>query len=148
MSKRLKAELTTSKQEQIIQQRVDRAKLKQMMFSSSLITYMLAGVFLVFSILMNAKVLEIPNPDATTPLKVVDVLLRGGLIILFFFFMFVSMGNLKELRGYIMTWKEMLFLIIISLFQTITEGWALLTATLGIIIILVYFYFIQGKIQE
>jgi hypothetical protein len=145
---KIKKELSQAKQMQLAQQKMDRSMMKRAMFKATWITYLFAGICLVFSILLQLAVIDIPNPDDKTWLKVIIILLKGGLIILFFFFMFVSMGNMKELRGYIMTWKEMVFLLVISLFQTITDGYVLLVAVLGIIIVIAYFYFLQGKIDQ
>lgn len=144
----MKKEEVIQKQKEATEQRLERTLLKKQMFTSSLITYIISGVFLLFSMLFAFAVLNIPNPDDKTWIKVVDVALRGGIIIGFFFFMLISMGNMQELRGYIVTWKELVFLLIISLFQATTDGWVFLTASVGIIIIFIYMYFIQGKIAE
>jgi len=144
----MKKEDVIQKQKEATEQRLERNLLKQKMFTSSLITFIISGVFLLFSMLFAFAVLKIPNPDEKTWIKVIDVLLKGGLIIGFFFFMLVSLGNLQELRGYIVSWKELVFLLIISLFQATTEGYVFLTASIGIILFLIYMYFIQGRINE
>jgi hypothetical protein len=145
---KMKKEDVIQKQKEATEQRLERNLLKQKMFTSSLITFIISGVFLLFSMLFAFAVLKIPNPDEKTWIKVIDVLLKGGLIIGFFFFMLVSLGNLQELRGYIVSWKELVFLLIISLFQATTEGYVFLTASIGIILFLIYMYFIQGRINE
>jgi hypothetical protein len=148
MAKFRKDQPQYQKQDQLAQQKMDQSLLKQKMFLSALITWIIAGIFLVFSILMSLEVIKIPNTDSSTGLKVLDVAIKSILIILFFFFMFISMGNLRELRGYIMNWKELIFLLIITLIQGVTDGWVFFISTVGVILIIIYFYLIQVKIAE
>jgi uncharacterized membrane protein len=145
---KIKKEESMQKQKESIEQKLDRTQLKQNMFISAIITFLISGIFLLFTMLFAFEVLEIENPDDSTGLKVLDVLLKGGLVILFFFFMFVSVGNMQELRGYIMTWKEMVIIIALALFPATTDGWVFLTSAIGVILIIIYFYLIQIKTKE
>lgn len=148
MAKFRKDQLQNQKQDQLAQQKIEQSLLKQKMFLSALITWIIAGVFLIFSILMSLAVIKIPNTDTSTGLKVLDVAIKSILIILFFFFMLISIGNLRELRGYIMNLKELIFLLIITLIQGVTDGWVFFISAVGVIILIIYFYLIQIKVVE
>ena len=80
-------------------------------------------------------------------LNVLDVIIKSFSVILFFLFILISLGNYQEMRGYIVKWKQLLFIIIISILQASTEIYVFLIAAIGITLIITYFYFIQGKIN-
>lgn len=133
---------------------------KKSMFISALLTYALAAIFLIISFIFNGRFIIFPKEPvypAGTPaelmyplpmwIRVVAVLLKSGSIILFFFFMMISIGNYRELRGYIMTWREMLVLLIVSILQSSTEIYVFFITALGITLVITYMYFIQGKVN-
>ncbi|MCF2138954.1 MAG: hypothetical protein K9W44_02715 [Candidatus Lokiarchaeota archaeon] len=134
-----------------------RMNLKLQMFNSAKISYILALIFFIISFLFNGLIITPWNDlvqnaassaEGPTALGVIDIAIKSVSIILFFLFAFISWGNLQELRGYIITWKEMVVLIILTLIQATINGTVFLISTIGVIIILVYFYFIQAKISD
>lgn len=131
--------------------------IKLQMFNSAKISYILALIFFIVSFLFNGLLINpwvelVENAtsaaDGPTLLGVLDIIIKSVSIILFFIFGFISLGNLQELRGYIMTWKEMAILVVLSLFQATINGTVFLISTIGVIITLIYFYFIQAKISD
>jgi hypothetical protein len=141
---------------------IEKSIEKKYMFSSAFITLLIAIAFFVISFIFNGRFYEIPIPtpeiDASVIeeeaessgiswLNVLDVGIKSFSVILFFLFMLISVGNYQELRGYIVKWKQLLFLIIISILQASTEIYVFLIAAIGITLIITYFYFIQGKLN-
>jgi len=136
---------------------IRKRKVKSTMFSSTLITYGLAAIFLVISFIFNGnlisgwvqKVVEATDEGgAPSFIYIMDIIIKSFSVILFFFFNFISIGNIQEFRGYIMTWKEMVVLLIISLLQVSSNFTTFFIATIGITICIIYFYFLQGKIEK
>ena len=135
-----------------------KIQLKQKMFSSSMKTYLFAAIFLIISFLFNGQLISQwvetvstalgDESGAISPIVLLDLVIKSFSIILFFFFSFVSMGNWRELSGYILTWKEMAILLVFSLVQATTDGSVFIISSIGIVIILFYMYFIQGKIEK
>jgi len=136
---------------------IRKREVKSTMFSSTLITYGLAAIFLVISFIFNGSLISgwvqsvveaTEEGGAPSLIYIIDIIIKSFSVILFFFFNFISIGNIQEFRGYIMTWKEMVFLIIISLIQVSSNFTIFFITTIGIIICIIYFYFLQGKIEK
>ena len=135
-----------------------KIQLKQKMFSSSIKTYLFAAIFLIISFIFNGQLIPQwvdtvsialgADSGAISPIVLLDLLIKSFSIILFFFFSFVSIGNWRELSGYILTWKDMTILLVFSLIQATTDGSVFIISSIGIVIILFYMYFIQGKIEK
>ncbi len=128
-----------------VSKNIQRVITKQNMFNSALITYLLAGVVFIVSFILNGQFVTIPNANDETWIKVIDVLLKGGSIGLFFFFGFIAFANWMELKGYIMELKHIIILIIIAVLQSVMDIYVFLTALVCIIVVLAYMYFIQAK---
>jgi hypothetical protein len=120
--------------------------LRQWMFKTASYTLLLSFACFIASIIFNANIVVLPNMDTSKLMKVLDYLLRGIPIILLYFFMFVSMGNLYELRGEIMKFKHILLLAVLCFMQGCTNGWVALVAGIGIVGVSIYFYIMQNKI--
>ncbi|MHA1731082.1 MAG: hypothetical protein ACTSU5_04030 [Promethearchaeota archaeon] len=121
--------------------------LKFFMFSTALKGYIVAGVFLVLSLLFNGQIVPLFT-ESSTALKVVNVLIKGGVITCFFLFIFVSFVNLRELRGKVSEWPDIVLLSVISILQGILDGWVVLTSTIGIVLLLVYVWLMQVKLEK
>lgn len=111
-------------------------------YRSVIISVILGGIFLIISIFFNIEIITV-FMDKNVFLDIIDVLIKTSVILLFFFFMMVSIGNYKEIVGKPISWKEFLFLIVLSLGQSILNLWVFIFTVLGIIIILIYLYLIQ-----
>ena len=148
------------REEKLKKLEIRKIKVKNSMFSSTLITYGLAALFLVISFIFNGNIISgwvqnvveakiiIDEGGAPSFIYIMDIIIKSFSVILFFFFVFISVGNFQEYRGYIMTWKEMLGLLIISLIQASSNFTIFFITTIGIIICMIYFYFLQGKIEK
>ncbi len=148
------------REEKLKKLEIRKTKVKSTMFSSTLITYGLAALFLAISFIFNGslisgwvqKIVEaqivIDGEGAPSFIYILDIIFKSFSVILFFFFIFISIGNFQEFRGYIMTWKEMFVILIISLLQVSTNFTIFFITTIGITICIIYFYFLQGKIEK
>jgi len=166
------------REEKLKKLEIRKIEVKSTMFSSTFITYGLAAIFLVISFIFNGSIISgwvqnvvesktvideggapsfiyimdiiIKSDEGGAPsfIYIMDIIIKSFSVILFFFFVFISVGNFQEYRGYIMTWKEMLGLFIISLLQVSTNFTIFFISTIGIIICIIYFYFLQGKIEK
>jgi hypothetical protein len=122
---------------------------RRLMFKSAIITYIIAGLLLGLSIFLNSEMWTPFGTQSTmsTTIKVVDYALRGGIVALFYLFMIVAWGNTKELRGGVLELKEIAVLIGISLVQTYLDGYVFLVGTVGVVLVSIYIWFMQVKIE-
>jgi len=119
-----------------------------LMYNTSVKTYVIALIFLGLSIIFNTELVRPFGTDLTALLKLIEFGFRGGLVIGFFLFAFLSWGNLKEVRGSIMGLKEIFILGAISLIQTVRNGYVVLSAVVGIILVCVYMWLMQVKVAK
>jgi hypothetical protein len=121
---------------------------KKFMLVSAIKTYLIAALFLVGSLLLNLDFVTIPTFLSDEMMEIFTILLNSLLIIMFFFFALIAMGNMQEVRGYILDWKGILLLIFISIIQGFLDGWVIFVSGMGIILVITYLYFLQGKVQN
>ncbi|MCK4237486.1 MAG: hypothetical protein KAX33_00065 [Candidatus Lokiarchaeota archaeon] len=114
----------------------------ELIIKSGIISFYLAGIFFVISILFNSGIVTI-FMNQNLYLDIVDILIKTISIILFFLFLSVAVGNVEEINGKIFGWKKLTILIIISLIQSIRNGWVFLFSSLGIIILILYLWLLQ-----
>ncbi len=144
-----KEEEETSQIEQLSpREKEERMKIMQVkMYKTALITYPIAGIFFLFAALIMTQVIKIPESDNET-IKVLIIIGKGLLPVGFFFFMIISVANVLEARGGIMTWKEMFIIGLMSIFMVIIDGNVLLVTAIGLTLIIAYFYFIQARTEK
>ncbi|MGV9202855.1 MAG: hypothetical protein ACOC44_02415 [Promethearchaeia archaeon] len=106
------------------------------------IAAILSGICLFFSMLFNAEIITFFMNKGLT-WDIVDVAIKTGIILLFFIFTLISIGNYKDITGKPITLKEVLLVFGLSLIQTINNLWVLLFTLLGIPLIMLYFYLVQ-----
>lgn len=114
----------------------------ELIIKSGITSFYLAGIFFVISILFNSGIVTI-FMNQNLYLDIVDILIKTISIILFFLFLSVAVGNVEEINGKIFGWKKLTILIIISLIQSIRNGWVFLFSSLGIIILILYLWLLQ-----
>ena len=102
----------------------------------------LAGISLVISFLFNGGIItSLMNQNEV--LDIIDVGVKVSVILLFFFFMVISIGNLRELLGKPSDWKDLLLLVFLSLIQTIKNPLVFIFTSIGIIILIIYLFVVQ-----
>ena len=111
----------------------------------SVITSVIFGIlFYIVSLFFNTQLITI-FMDQNIIWDIIDILIKVMAILLFFLFMITSIGNYKELIGKPVDWKELTLLFIISLGQTLLNIWVFTFTLFGLILILIYLFFVQEK---
>ncbi|TFG13945.1 MAG: hypothetical protein EU535_04070 [Promethearchaeota archaeon] len=106
------------------------------------ISAILSGIFLTLSLFFNAEIITY-FMNRGIYWDILDVAIKVSLILFGFIFMTISIGNYKELTGKPIRSKEMLLLIGLSLAQTIKNLYVFLFTVIGLVLLLIYLYFIQ-----
>ena len=114
----------------------------EFIIKSGITSFYLAGIFFVISILFNSGIVTI-FMNQNLYLDIVDISIKTISIILFFLFLCVAVGNVEEINGKVLGWKKLTILIIISLIQSIRNGWVFLFSSIGIIVLILYFWLVQ-----
>ncbi len=119
-----------------------------LMLKSVRISAILAGIFLILSLLFNGT--EFFFEGITTKYIQEDVLyeildntIKVGVIVFSFVFMMVSLGNYKEFTGKPVKFKEILFLFCLSIVQTIRSLIVFIFTLIVLVIVLFYLFIIQ-----
>ena len=113
-------------------------------YKSVVLSAVLAGIFLLISVLLNGEILTFFTSDITI-IYVVGIILRVAIILLFFIFMMISIGNYKELSGKPLDFKFVILIFIFSLAQGFRDPIVFFFSFVGLIFLLVYIYLIQEK---
>ena len=103
---------------------------------------LLAGVFLIFSFIFNGELIKVYE-GSNEFLTILDALFKVILIMLFFIFSIISIGNYKELSGKPLKLKEILLLCLFSLLQGYRNPLVIVFTFFGLLIMIVYFYLSQ-----
>jgi hypothetical protein len=111
-------------------------------YKTVLLTAIFSGIILVLSLLFNAQIITIFMIENTF-WYYIDILIKVLLIILFFLFSVISIGNYKELSGKPLGFSLVLLLFILSLIQAFGSAVVFGFSFIGLIILVTYFYFVQ-----
>lgn len=115
---------------------------EQFAYKSIIISAVFGGICYIISIFFNIEILSI-FMNINLFWNIIDVILKVILILLFFLFMTISLGNYKELVGKPVNWKELLILFVLSIGQSILNPFVFVFTLLGLIIIIIYLYVVQ-----
>ncbi len=121
---------------------------KNRMYNSSVKSYIAALVFLGLSVIFNTELVRPFGTDIGRLEKLIEYGFRGLLVMLFYLFALLAWGNLKELRGGVIGVKEIVTLMVMSLVQTMLNGYVFLAATVGVVAVCVYIWLMQVKIER
>ncbi len=122
---------------------------KSRMYGSTVKAYIVALVFLSLSLIFNTELIPLLSGANIGRLeKLIVYGFRGLLVILFFFFALIAWGNLKELRGSIIGLREIIVLATMALVQTMLSVYVFLAATVGVLVICIYIWLMQVKIEK
>jgi hypothetical protein len=114
-------------------------------FRSLIITTIVGVACFIISILVNVvEVYNIINIQNSF-FDLIDVIIRISVVLLFFFFMTISLGNYKDLLGKPSNWKEITLLFFFSILQTMRNVYVFGFTFLGLLIIICYLYLIQDS---
>ena len=114
-------------------------------FRSLIITTIVGVACFIASIFVN--VVEIYNflNIQNSFFDLIDLTIRISVVLLFFFFMIISLGNYKDLLGNPSNWKEIAFLFFLSILQTMRNIYVFGFTLLGLVILICYLYLIQDS---
>lgn len=111
-------------------------------YKTVLVTAVFSGIFLFISLLFNTQIITIFMIENSVWFYI-DIVIKILVILLFFLFSIISIGNYKELSGKPLDFKIIFLLFILSLIQAYRNAWVFGFSFLGLIVIIAYFYFIQ-----
>ncbi|TFF87078.1 MAG: hypothetical protein EU550_04120 [Promethearchaeota archaeon] len=106
------------------------------------LTAFLSGLFLFISLLFNTQIITIFMIENSVWIYI-DIILKIMVILLFFLFSVISIGNYKELTGKPLDFKILLLLFLLSLLQAFRNSLVFGFTFLGLLVIIAYFYFVQ-----
>jgi hypothetical protein len=111
-------------------------------YRSVILSAILGGVFLVLSVMINGEFVVIFTSDELIWVGI-DVILKILIILFFFIFMMISIGNYKELTGKPLDFKIILMIFILSLVQAFKNSMVFSFTFIGLLVIVIYFYVVQ-----
>ena len=111
-------------------------------YKTVLVSSFLSGIFLILSLFFNSQIITIFMIENTIWFYI-DIIIKVSVILLFFLFSIISIGNYKELSGKPLDFKLIFLLFILSIIQTFRNSWVFGFTFLGLLVIIAYFYFIQ-----
>ena len=120
---------------------------KRNMYASSIRSLIFGGIVLIFSLIFNGNMIPI-DVGAGTGLDVILTLVKSLLIILFYSFVFLGIANSMELKGKPATMREVIMILILSLFQSIRSPSVFWISLAGILLINLYFWAVQSKVES
>jgi hypothetical protein len=113
-------------------------------FKTVVLTAILSGVLLIISILFNTQIITIFMVKNTI-WNYFDIIIKVFVILFFFLFSLISIGNYKELSGKPLDFKIIILLFVLSLIQAYRNSWVFGFTFLGLIVIVAYLYFVQDN---
>ena len=128
-------------------------------FRSILVSAIIGGAFLVISLVLNGTeeffkgilnhfidediTYQLPDESILNVSEVIDNTIKVSVILICFFFIFISIANYKDLSGKPAKLKDGILLGGLALLQTIRILWVFLFTLIGLVLILLYFYMVQ-----
>lgn len=113
-------------------------------FKSVIRSTVLGGIFFIVSFLFNGEILEIFDTNILL-WNIIDSIIKVILILLFFIFMIISMGNYSELTGKPLNFKDIILLSVLSLIQAFRNPIVFTFTLVGLFILLTYLYLLQDN---
>jgi len=102
----------------------------------------LAGFFFALSILFNMEIITF-FVNLGGLWFIIDIIIKIVTILLFFFFMVISIGNYKELTGRPLDFKLIILMFVLSLLQAFRNPIVFTFTFFGLAIIIIYMFFVQ-----
>lgn len=111
-------------------------------YRSVILSAIIAGILLIISILLNGGYLTL-FPSETILLQTLDITVKVFVILFFFIFITISIGNYKELTGKPLDLKLIAIIFIFSLIQAFRNTIVFSFSLIGLLIITVYLFLVQ-----
>ncbi|MBD3211092.1 MAG: hypothetical protein GF311_00665 [Candidatus Lokiarchaeota archaeon] len=111
-------------------------------YRTVIFTAIITGTLFIASLLFNGEIFSLTFSNNLI-FELVEIVIRTILILLFFLFFTISYANYRDLVGKPIGWKELLFILVLSIIQSILNVYVFLLSLIGLILILLYLYLIQ-----
>ncbi len=111
-------------------------------YRSVILSAVIGGMLLIISILLNGGYLTLFGSE-TMLLQTLDITVKVLVILFFFIFMTISIGNYKELTGKPLDLKLIVLIFIFSLVQSFRDSIVFSFSLIGLLIIIVYMFLVQ-----
>ena len=111
-------------------------------YRSVILSAIIAGILLIISTLLNGGYLSLFASE-TILLQTLDITVKVLVILFFFIFMTISIGNYKELTGKPLDLKLIAIIFIFSLIQAFRDSIVFSFSLIGLLLIIVYLFLVQ-----
>jgi hypothetical protein len=111
-------------------------------YRSVILSSILGGLVLVLSILLNGEFIILFTSDDLLWVSI-DSGLKVVLILFFFLFAMISIGNYQELTGKPLNLKLVLLIFFFSLIQSFRNSLVFSFTLIGLLVLVVYLYVVQ-----
>ncbi len=106
-------------------------------YRSVILSAIIAGILLIISTLLNGGYLSLFASET------LDITVKVLVILFFFIFMTISIGNYKELTGKPLDIKLIAIIFIFSLIQAFRDSIVFSFSLIGLLLIIVYLFLVQ-----
>ena len=111
-------------------------------YRSVILSGLIGGVLLIASILLNGGYLTLFTSEILL-FQTLDITIKVLVILFFFIFMTISIGNYKELTGKPLDLKFILIIFIFSIIQSFRDSIVFSFSFIGLLLIVVYLFLVQ-----
>ena len=111
-------------------------------YRSVVLSAVIGGILLISSIFLNGGYLSLVISENFL-FQTLDITIRVLVILFFFIFMTISIGNYKKLTGKPLDFKFIVLIFIFSLIQSFRDSIVFSFTLVGLLLIIVYLFFIQ-----
>ena len=133
------------KEPEMTSKKLKKSKSKEdFAYKTVVISAILGGFFLLLSLLFNGYIITI-FMDIDVLFDIIDVSVKVGVILLFFFFAIISIGNYKELTGKPIEIREVVLIFFLSLAQSFLNPYVFLLTLVGLVVIIFYLFLVQDS---
>ena len=120
-----------------------KTKLKEKSaYRSVILSAVIAGILLVISFFLNGGYLSLFTSENIF-FQTLDITIKVLVILFFFIFMTISIGNYKELTGKPLDLKLIVLILIFSLIQSFRDSIVFSFSLIGLLLIIVYLFLVQ-----
>ncbi len=111
-------------------------------YRSVVLSAVIGGILLISSIFLNGGYLSLVISENIL-FQTLDITIRVLVILFFFIFMTISIGNYKELTGKPLDFKFIILIFFFSLIQSFRDSLVFSFTLVGLLLIIVYLFFVQ-----
>jgi len=111
-------------------------------YRSVILSAVIAGILLIISFFLNGGYLS-PFSSENILFQTLDITIKVLVILFFFIFMTISIGNYKELTGKPLDLKLIVLIFIFSLIQSFRDAIVFSFSLIGLLLIIVYLFLVQ-----